>query len=93
MAILHPHGYLIITEDGVTSAEHDTLLCPHCQGIIVIQPGSGKRRDYCLKCKAVTCGKKECRACLTFEQKQDRQRVAKMNHIHFLTESGLYVAS
>lgn len=48
----HAHGLVIV--DGKEVAT--TLQCPHCGGHFVSRKGSGKRRDYCLKCDAICCG-------------------------------------
>ncbi|MEM3169996.1 MAG: hypothetical protein QW838_04410 [Candidatus Nitrosotenuis sp.] len=38
----------------------DTLRCVHCSAHWVVQPGSGKRRGFCIKCKGPLCGSPLC---------------------------------
>ncbi len=58
----HPHGVVIVNGKEVAT----TLQCPHCGGHFISRKGSGHRRTFCLKCKAVTCGKFECDPCRPF---------------------------
>jgi len=55
----HPHGAIMI--NGVEVAH--TLMCPHCGMHFVSRKGSGRRRTFCMKCRAVTCGNYECDEC------------------------------
>lgn len=59
------HGGIIIGGMQVAS----TLQCPHCGGHFESIPGSGKRRTFCLRCQAVTCGNPACDACIPVEAK------------------------
>lgn len=45
--------------DGWTQ-NYDTVQCVHCQKHWAIEPGSGKRRGYCLNCGGPTCGARPC---------------------------------
>jgi predicted RNA-binding Zn-ribbon protein involved in translation (DUF1610 family) len=54
-----PHGLVIV--DGKEVAA--TLMCPHCGQHFISRKGSGHRRTFCLKCKAVTCGDFACDPC------------------------------
>ena len=63
------HGGLI--EGGRQIAS--TLQCPHCGGHFVSVKGSGKRRAFCIRCRAITCGAYACDVCIPIE--------AKLEHI------------
>ena len=56
----HPHGIVFVNGKEVAT----TLQCPHCAGHFVSRKGSGHRRTFCLKCKAVTCGQAACDPCV-----------------------------
>lgn len=60
---MREHGGIIV--DGVQVAS--TLRCPHCGAHFESQPGSGKRRAYCMKCRRVTCGNPVCDHCIPIE--------------------------
>jgi hypothetical protein len=66
-----PSGHIIITGPGGT-IERDTLQCCHCQKHWVVQPGSGRRRGFCLKCMKPTCGAEACQVCDPSEKKLER---------------------
>ena len=55
----HPHGLIFVNGREVAA----TLQCPHCGGHFVSRKGSGHRRTFCLRCKAVTCGAHACDSC------------------------------
>ena len=61
------HGGMML--DGIQVAT--TLMCPHCGSHFESFPGSGRRRTYCLKCSAVTCGHKLCDPCIPLEARLD----------------------
>ena len=61
-------GYLMLYgEDGVQ--EYDSYHCVHCQRAIIIKPGSGQKRGFCLMCYGAHCGRQECHRCIPFEKK------------------------
>lgn len=48
----------------------DTLRCVHCSASWVVQPGSGKKRGWCVKCKGPLCGSPDCDdACVPLEMR------------------------
>ena len=61
------HGAIILDGQQVAS----TLQCPHCGSHFVSRKGSGKRRTWCLRCNAVTCGQHTCDPCIPFEKRLD----------------------
>ena len=61
-------GHAIVTSLDGHTREYDTLQCVHCGGHWVVQPGSGKKRGFCLKCTGPLCGKKRCFRCVPFEK-------------------------
>lgn len=61
------HGGFI--EDGRQTAS--TLMCPHCGAHFVSVRGSGKRRAWCIRCSAVTCGELACDECVPIEARLD----------------------
>jgi hypothetical protein len=76
-------GYAITTGLWGEIEEHDTFTCPHCNGVCIIHPGSGKQRGYCFLCNAATCGKKQCNnGCSPFMKKieamENRYRLHKV---------------
>ena len=67
-----PAGHFLIVRPGDTNREGETLQCVHCGKHWIREPGSGRRRGFCLKCHGVTCGGQECVAvCLPFEARID----------------------
>jgi len=58
------HGAVIIDGKEVAS----TLQCPHCGLHFISYRGSGKRRFYCWKCAAITCGLPACDHCVPTEK-------------------------
>ena len=65
-------GNFLVTMPGAPDIEGETFLCPHCQRIEVIQPGSGKVRGFCMHCMKPTCGRQECLVCDPFQKKHER---------------------
>lgn len=64
-----PHGVLYIRYEDGRREERDILTCAHCQATWIVEPGSGKRRGWCLKCGGPLCGKAPCMAsCVPFER-------------------------
>ena len=47
--------------------EIPTLQCVHCGGHFPVQPGSGKVRGFCMRCRGPVCGPK-CAECVPTEQ-------------------------
>ena len=64
-------GYLLITSDQ-GRVERDTFQCRHCNRAVVVEPGSGKRRGWCLKCAGPTCGSRGCETCVPFLKRLER---------------------
>jgi hypothetical protein len=67
------HGGFI--EDGRQVAS--TLCCPHCGAHFVSIRGSGKRRAWCTRCMAVTCGLHACDECIPIEARLDHSEGRK----------------
>jgi hypothetical protein len=67
-----------ILSDGVQVVS--LLQCPHCGGHFESMPGSGKRRTFCLKCSAVTCGNPACDPCVPFEARLEHAEGAKTRY-------------
>jgi hypothetical protein len=63
-----PSGVILIDNEEVAS----TICCPHCNSHFISRKGSGERRAFCINCKAVTCGRPACDACVPFEKKMER---------------------
>lgn len=54
--------------------EGETVMCVHCQRHWKVEPGSGRRRGYCLNCNGPTCGKQACEtSCVPFEKAIEEQ--------------------
>lgn len=51
-----PHGVIFYNGKEVAS----TLQCPHCAMHFISYKGSGMHRSFCMRCRAVTCGKRAC---------------------------------
>lgn len=62
-----PKGNIIGFGPG-RAYEADTLQCVHCQAHWVVQPGSGRKRGFCVRCMGPTCGHPQCDACVPFEK-------------------------
>jgi len=72
MTMLHfprkPKGYVLVAgPEGNTEGE--TLQCCHCGRHWRVEPGSGRRRGFCFRCNAVTCGANACDTCLPYEKR------------------------
>lgn len=70
VSTLRPHGHILIVGDNPT-VEADTLQCCHCGGHFIVQLGSGRRRGFCMKCKAVHCGGQNCWTCRPYQKLVD----------------------
>lgn len=64
-----PDGYIAISYEDGHVVERDTLQCVHCGAHFIVEPGSGRRRGFCLKCGGPTCGRPGCDSCTPFEKK------------------------
>ena len=62
-----PDGTIIVVSDMGT-IERDMVQCVHCGCQWTIQPGSGKRRNFCTYHMGPTCGKPNCDSCLRNER-------------------------
>ena len=63
-------GYIHIFEPDAPVKERDAFTCCHCNKIIIVRPGSGIRRGYCMSCDDLHCGKEACAVrCWPFEKK------------------------
>lgn len=63
----------IIMDDGSGPVETAaTLMCAHCGNHWIVIKGSGRKRGFCLKCMAVTCGSPQCDTCVPFEKRLEK---------------------
>jgi hypothetical protein len=62
-------GLIIVSDPAADrpQAEIPTVQCVHCGGHFVVEPGSGKTRGFCTRCRGPVCGPK-CAACVPAEQ-------------------------
>lgn len=62
-------GLIIVTDPGRDRpiSETPTLQCVHCGGHFTLQPGSGRIRGYCPRCRGPICGP-GCAECVPVEQ-------------------------
>ena len=60
-------GFIIITSPDGPDVELETRRCSHCGSHWVHEPGSGRKRGYCMKCSGPTCGTKKCDECVPHE--------------------------
>lgn len=67
-----PGGTICI--DGNEAA--NTCQCAHCGMHWIVVKGSGKKRGWCPTCGGVTCGKRGCLPCVSFQHKLDLQEKA-----------------
>ncbi|KKN35538.1 hypothetical protein LCGC14_0782720 [marine sediment metagenome] len=58
-----PDGTIFVSSESGT-IERDTLQCVHCGRQWTVQPGSGKRRNFCSYHSGPTCGAPACDVCL-----------------------------
>ena len=72
-SVRRPAGYVEITDPIAGNQGGDTLQCDHCQKHWIVQPGSGMKRGFCLKCNGPTCGKQRCETrCVPFEKELEQ---------------------
>ena len=62
-----PAGYVQITTPDGARVEYQTLRCVHCGCHWIYQPGSGRKRGWCMRCDGTTCGARKCLACVPYE--------------------------
>lgn len=72
-----PAGHIIVTAPDSQPVELETRQCRHCGKHWLYQPGSGKRRGFCLKCMGLTCGEPECDPCVPYEARIELSEGAK----------------
>src|SRR5678815_4811092 len=63
------HGYSIAGGGDGRDVEFDYLQCSHCALQFRVEPGSGKKRGFCTRCNAVTCGAEKCDECIPWKKK------------------------
>lgn len=69
--------------------EKDTLQCVHCNAHWNVEPGSGKKRGWCILCHGPHCGGKNCWTCVPFEKKLERWEKESAAKAAFTREVGL----
>lgn len=63
------NGTLISTPYGDDKVvQSDTAKCCHCGRVWQWVPGSGRKRGFCMRCGAMTCGNHACDTCIPEEQ-------------------------
>lgn len=75
-----PSGEFVETRDGRVLAEGQTLSCSHCGAHWQVKPGSGRKRGFCSKCMAPTCGSKNCDTCIPFEKQLEAMEQRRRLH-------------
>lgn len=66
--VRRPNGHVVYTDRDGTEHERQTLSCRHCQLIWAVEPGSGRRRGWCMSCHGPTCGREGCDICVPLEK-------------------------
>lgn len=67
--VRRPAGYFVATGPAGTEDAGETISCVHCQMHWRVEPGSGRKRGFCLRCNGPTCGKEGCESrCVPFEK-------------------------
>lgn len=86
-----PSGQFIFTgPDG--TVEQFTLKCVHCGYNWHVEPGSGKKRGWCMKCKGPICGAEWCcKECVPNDAQLDimggdRSTIQRYWNTHFVQE-------
>lgn len=64
----HAGVFITMPLDSDRVVTQDTVQCVHCGGHWIWQPGSGRRRGFCMRCNGFTCGAERCNACVPLEQ-------------------------
>lgn len=63
-------GYFINDKNLASRQEADIRTCPHCQALIKMQEwAKAPVQNFCLKCMAPACNRKECEDCIPFMRK------------------------
>lgn len=56
-----PNGEIIYTDRTTgREAKFYTAQCIHCGLMWIVQPGSGRKRGYCMNCRGMLCGDQVC---------------------------------
>lgn len=66
-SVLRPHSLIIVTDESGKETVTDCVQCVHCQAVMRIVKGSGRKRGFCMKCHGPTCGTEECQKCVPVE--------------------------
>lgn len=72
-SVLRPSGTLHVFDCDGPEQTFDTVQCCHCGRHWVYTPGSGRKRGFCLKCHAITCGSQKCDSCIPIEQQLENR--------------------
>lgn len=75
-----PDGTIIVCSDMGT-IERDMVQCVHCGCQWTIQPGSGRRRNFCEYHMGPTCGNPACDVCL---HKERGMQIVSDKHLGYL---------
>jgi len=86
--VRNPHGNALWSgPDG--SLEKDTLQCVHCDCHWNVEPGSGRKRGWCINCMGPHCGAAKCHTCVPFEAKLAKWEKESAAKEAFARELGL----
>jgi hypothetical protein len=55
----------------------ESVQCVHCSGHYYPQPGSGKRRGWCMNCQGPICGELLCDTCIPIEARLEGWETGK----------------
>jgi hypothetical protein len=66
---MKPDGWIEVFNPDGTSKVMETYKCCHCQKHCIVNPGTGKRRGYCMRCNRKTCGDPACDPCHPWQKK------------------------
>jgi hypothetical protein len=67
-SVLRPHSLIIVTSGDGKETVTDCLQCVHCQKVMRVVRGSGRKRGFCFKCMGPTCGTEACQSCVPVEK-------------------------
>lgn len=85
-------GTFIYYDPEFGEKQYDTARCRHCGFRWQVEPGSGKKRGWCFRCKGILCGKEWClKECVPEEarldiESGDRATIMKYIDTHFVQE-------